>query len=227
MKILYMLVPIFFLYSLNLNGQNPCLDDAIIYVQSTSLGSPLSGPFQPNEEIEIEFVVLWNGLECNWLHGLSPTFGNGWSPASFDANGTPEVIMPLNAQSNSMGNPGNFFWYPEGSIFYKYQNSPNYFAGEPVPDGWYSTATSPGTNNPCAGNFQFDPNCSCGITQTCNSFFPHTIRIKLITGSEEDCENGLTDLSVHFKLFSDFETGSGVNPACVDVPVFSEFYQKI
>jgi len=225
MKVHYLFVPIFFLFSFNLSGQNPCLDDALIFVQSTSLGSPLTGPFQPNEEIEIELVVLWNGLNCNWLHGLSPTFGNGWSPTSFDANGTPEVIQPLNAQSNNMGNPGNFFWYEEGPIHYKYPDSPNYTIGEPVPAGWYSTATSPGTNNPCAGNFQVDPNCSCGITQTCNNFFPHTMRIKLITGSEEDCENGLTDLSVHFKLFSDFETGSGVNPFCADVPVISEFYQ--
>lgn len=225
MKIRYLFVPIFLLISFNLIGQNVCLDDAHFQVISTSLGSPLSGPFQPNEEVEIEFIVFWNGTDCNWLHGLSPTFGNGWSPSSFDANGTPEVITPLNFQSNSMGNPGNLFWYPEGSIMYKHQNSPNYMAGEFVPAGWYSTATSPGTNNPCAANFQTDPNCSCGITQTCNSFYVHTITIRLITGTVEDCENGLTDLSVHYKLFSDFETGSGVNPACADVPLLSAFYE--
>ena len=225
MSVKYLFAPIFFFLSFNLTGQNICLDDAYINIVSTSLGSPSTGPFQPNEEIEIELVVLWNGQDCNWLHGLSPSFGNGWSASSFDVNGVPEVVVPLNFQSNSQGNPGQFLWYQEGDVFYKFNGSPNYEEGEPVPSGWYSTATSPGINNPCAGDFQWNPNCSCGITQTCNSFYPHYTTIKLITGSQEDCDNGLTDLSINFKIFSDFETGSGVNPICADVPVISAAYQ--
>ncbi len=204
------------------------MGDAYISVVETSLGSPFSGPFQPNEEIHVELVVLWNGEGCNWLHGLTPSFGNGWSPSSFDANGTPEVLVPLNFQSNSQGNPGQFLWYQEGDVYYKYSGSAAYEIGESVPAGWYSSATSPGVNNPnaCLGNsYLTDPNCSCGITQTCNTFYPHHMTIKLITGSQEDCDNGLTDLSINFKIFSDFETGSGLTPICADVPIISAPYQ--
>jgi len=226
MKILYLFAPIFYLFSLNLNGQNPCLESAQISVQSTSLGSPLSGPFQPNEEIVLDLFVNWNGLTCNWIHGLSPTFGNGWSPSSFDNSGTPEVISPLNEISNGIGNPGNFFWYDDNVVTYKNYESPNFEFGESVPAGWYSTATTPGNNNPCgSGQYFVDPNCSCGIIQPCDFFFSHHLRIKLITGSQEDCDNGLTDLGVDFKLFTDFETGNGVNSICADIPVISEFFQ--
>ncbi len=227
MKIIYLLFPVLYLFSCQLNGQNPCLVNGQISVQSASLGSPLTGPFQPNEELVVELIVLWNGVDCNWLHGVSPSFGNGWRADSFDDQGTPEVLIPLNNQSNSTGNPGNFFWYPENTVTYKYYDSPSYAAGDGVPAGWYSTATSPGINNPCASNYLSDPNCSCGITQPCGEVFFHVMRFKLITGSAEDCESGITDLDISFKLFSDFETGSGVSPVCTDLPEISQSYQMI
>ncbi len=224
MRTIYLLFPVLFLFSIHVNSQAPCLENFQISVVSASLGSPLTGPFQPNEEIEIDFLVQWNAMGCNWLHGLSPTFGDGWSAASFDTSGAPTVLLPFNLYSNSNGNPGNFLWYSNQEVTYKIPGSPDYLPYDFVPAGWYATATSPGTNNPCAGEYYFNPNCSCGITQICNSSFAHQMRILLKTGSVEDCASGLTDLSVHFQLFSDIETGSGTTPVCTNIPLISQSY---
>ena len=56
-----------------------CNEDDRIFVTSTSLGSPLKGPYKPGEEVRICYELEdWNKLDCNGFQGLVPTFGPGW-----------------------------------------------------------------------------------------------------------------------------------------------------
>ncbi|MEL7221965.1 MAG: hypothetical protein AAGJ93_11645, partial [Bacteroidota bacterium] len=197
-----------------LKAQNNCLEFGELFVVETSLGSPLEGPFAPNEEITIELQIAWNAIDCNWLHGIVPTFGNGWVELYSEWGFEPEITSPISFQGPS----GNLFWYLPGELIYKLPDSQEYEEYEDLPAGWFVTGTSPGPFG--ASCYQYDPYCSCGITQNCG-FAIHTMRFKVMTRSIEDCMAGFDDLSVTIKLFSDIETGSGISPACIDIPAFS------
>ena len=74
-----------------------CNEDDRIFVTSTSLGSPLKGPYKPGEEVRICYELEdWNKLDCNGFQGLVPTFGPGWDTTSFDLFGQlmkqPEIL---------------------------------------------------------------------------------------------------------------------------------------
>ena len=190
-----------------------CLQNAHLGVQSTSLGSPLEGPFQPDEIIVIGLYLEWESIGCNWLHGLVPTFGNGWSPSSFMPSGEPfDVPVRLNQGI------GNFEWYPAGVYFNNF-GSQYYQPGVQMPPGWFMTGTSGSPNSGCdAQAHNYDPNCSCGIIQGCNSRMQYYTVMTLKTRSASDCAAGLNDLTVDFKIFSDWETGAAPGPGCMDHP---------
>jgi hypothetical protein len=81
-----------------LQATAPCVTDAEIVIESRSFGGPLEGPFFPGEVLEVcmnvnVFLVATGEQNCQWMQGLVPVFGNGWSAGSFDGEG-----MPLNAE---------------------------------------------------------------------------------------------------------------------------------
>ena len=198
-------------------AQNPCYYEPELKVINASLGSSLNGPFVPNEELTIQLNIAWIGAGCNWLHGLVPTYGSAWSTSNFGPNGEIQIDDPLNDFS------GNFYWYADHDIRYKNHESSEYEFDELLPSGWFMTNTTSGNSPFCSSNqYQWDPNCSCGIPQGCGGVREYTMIFKLTTQSYEECiANGSTDLSLQFKVFSDYESGSGPSAECIDVPIIS------
>ncbi len=200
-------------------AQNDCYLEPELKVIQASLGSDLNGPFAPGEELTIQLNIFWNGTNCNWIHGLVPTFGEGWAASNFSANG--EIAL-----DETFTNPDFFLWYENG-VTYKNFQSAIYGNGDLLPAGWYVTNTSGGNQSNCSfGQYVYDPNCSCGVSQQCNQYYLHTVEFKLTTLSYEDCisSNAGQDLSLEFKVFSDYESGAGIDASCIDIPEITKYW---
>lgn len=54
-----------------------------LYVKATSLGSPLEGPYKPNEKIDFVYKILnWAPVNRNWLHGVNVELEGHWADNS-------------------------------------------------------------------------------------------------------------------------------------------------
>lgn len=105
--------------------QNPdnssCNIDNTLQATSTSLGSPVGGPYQPGEIVTFCYTInsYVTGLPsdpqgCNYISGIVPTFGDCWDPVSFTATGEPlSVTTPL-ATEGVISDPGNDCSGPPG-----------------------------------------------------------------------------------------------------------------
>jgi hypothetical protein len=87
----------------------------------------LTGPFNPDEIISIcmnvnTYTAAGNG--CQWFQGLVPVFGNGWDPASFDANGQPINVTindnAMGAFENGLYGASTWDWFTD--VDYHYQD---------------------------------------------------------------------------------------------------------
>ena len=195
-----------------------CNTDSQIEVMSTSLGSPLTGPFLPGEEVEICFTVnnfnSGSGTGCNFLHGIKPTFGGGWHYSSFQ-NGQPvNITVPVTNNSNQ----GQWQWTIGFDVpTYNLPNGP-YPQGAFTGIGWYYIHQDPNCMAPsCSRGDGIDPafcvNNGAGFWQVC---------FTLMVNPYPECseppqppfflEND--DLSITFETFGDSETGSNPNPGC-------------
>ena len=67
---------------MTLNPDNSaCNTNKEISVSATSMGSPLSGPYQPGEIVTFCYTITdWTQFNCNYLGGIVPTFGDCWDP---------------------------------------------------------------------------------------------------------------------------------------------------
>ncbi len=196
-------------------------------VNNTSMGSPFTGPFKPGEEVELCYKVTnYNKQTCSFLHGIVPTFGNGWDESSFDANGQPlNITQRLEAAGTarlgnnaacSISSSGNWSWYEAGIVEYNLfsDNTTGLTLGDQVGAGWFFINS-------------FDPNCftfedanCCTIPEDPNSSsgdsnFPSCLGVETLewnicfelqTRPENSCQ-GRTDCTVGIKSFSDGETG--------------------
>ena len=200
-------------------------------VSSTSMGSPLTGPYQPGEQVTFCYTVTdFQQINCNYIGAFVPTFGDCWDPSSFDAQGMPLIInTPLNVNgviqpcppgppcpwSACVGQPvGAWNWFPAGAATYNVNGF--YPAGTAMPAGWYflssfNPATSSCTGDPTDpdntygdGNF---PNCGVNT-------FDYTICFTLTAGSAASCSGGFTDCTVSMKTFADGEFGAWNNIGC-------------
>jgi len=207
-----------------------CVTDSDLEVINTSQGSPETGPFKPGEQITFRYTIntftaATNG--CQWLQGIVPIFGNGWDPNSFQANG-----RPVNAVDPMAQYIGNWAWYAENQVTYKW-DSPFYsifndpvsgrkkicshldpncintgvVGGEGMPAGWF--AYSPGGSPCCVPNN--NPNDGWGDGSGCGSMGGWTVDFTLTAreflGPEGCDETGEIDLSVQMFTFSDGEVG--------------------
>ena len=207
-----------------------CVTDSDLEVINTSQGSPPTGPFKPGEQVTFrytinEFTAATNG--CQWLQGIVPIFGNGWAPNSFQANG-----RPVNAVDPMTQYTGNWAWYDQDLVTYKW-DSPFYsifndpvsgrkkicshldpncintgvVSGEGMPAGWF--AYSPGGSPCCAATG--NPNDGWGDGAGCGSMGGWTVDFTLtareFAGPEGCEETGEIDLSVQVFTFSDGEVG--------------------
>ncbi len=193
--------------SFSLPAQNECAVDHTLEVTATSLGSPEAGPYQPGEVVNFCYTLnLYEEVNCNWLHGIVPEFGDGWDPSSFNSNGEPnDLFTPLINHVD-----GQWTWFPRGWARYNLNNPDRgYVAGENVGAGWFFLNYEAPSTNP------FDPNSTYGDSEDCTQTQDvWELCFSLTARGLYDCANG-SDASVSINLFSDGETGAQTNPACL------------
>ncbi len=169
---------------------------------STLPATPVDGPYLPGEQVEFCYDVIWDNsgtTNFNWLQGFVPTFGNCWDPASFDAQGQPNIwsITPTNSPTGT----GSWGWYPDGFMTYSGGSSPilGLDMGDPVGAGWFFHNTGAGPAGP-------DPSSSWGnsasVFELC---FTLTARL--------DCQDN-TDCAVSIKTYADGEVGGWTSFNC-------------
>ena len=189
--------------TIGLFAQADCNTTVSINPTFTSMGSPLEGPYQPGESVTWCIDIdAFNQTNCNWLHGVVPTFGDGWDPSSFFSSGQPKNIsQPLTAHTT-----GFWVWFPESWVSYKTTSvSKGLNPGDRAGAGWYFQNFEEQSINP------FDPNFTRGDGIACpsdNSTWQVCFSIE--TKELYDCPD-VVDCSVGFVTFGDGETGS--NPA--------------
>jgi hypothetical protein len=223
-------------------GQNPdnsaCNVDNVLEVTSTSMGSPLTGPFQAGEIVNFCYTInsyISSTTNCNYLQGIIPTFGDCWDPLSFDAQGQPNnlpnslstvgVIGP-----STMGppnpcegdSPGNWSWFPDGAVTYNVTtpNPTGLSAGDNVGAGWFFLTSYNSPTGAC-NTAETDPNSSYGDNNfpQCADLGGWQVCFSLQAKDISACSLGETDCSVSMKTFSDGEIGVWTNIGCVvDIP---------
>ncbi|WMX15437.1 T9SS type A sorting domain-containing protein [Aureispira sp. CCB-E] len=215
-----------------------CNVDNRLEVTSTSMGSPLTGPFQAGEVVTFCYTInsyISSTTNCNYLHGIVPSFGNCWDPVSFDAQGQPTSLpTPLSTVGvigpSTTGppnpcegdSPGSWAWFPDGAVTYNLTtpNPTGLNSGDNVGAGWFFLTSYASPSGDC-NTPETDPNSSYG-----DNNFPQcadlggwqvcfSLQVKDITA----CSLGETDCSVSMKTFSDGEIGVWADIGCtVDIP---------
>lgn len=220
--------------------ESHCVLDHEISVVSTSLGSPLSGPFQPDETVSFCYTInnyssAVNVNNCQWLQGIIPIFGPGWSPASFNAQGMP---ISNSGESQLEGYGATWGWYSDvdynnavttksvgdfdgdGDLDICHYSEPNcsgtgILVDQIMPPGWYAW-------NPADGPPSGHPNVDWGSGSGCNNNQgPWTVCFDLITRSADSNSGSFLDTSVKVYTTSDGETGSwtgGISVCSLDFP---------
>lgn len=196
-------------------------------VTSTSLGSPLGGPYQMGEDVSFCYSLTdWQQINCNYIGAFVPEFGDCWDPASFDANGQPvNITTALNVNgviqaTNGPPGPqnpcagtaaGSWQWFPAGTVTYNVNGY--YPAGTAMPAGWYFLSSYDPVTGQCNGNDPTDPDFSfgdgnypaCGVNT-----FDYTVCFTLTTGTNPAQFNCV----VNMKTFADGEFGAWANVGC-------------
>lgn len=219
------------------NDNSACNTNDVLAVTATSMGSPLSGPYQAGEIVTFCYTINnWNpGASCNYLQGIVPTFGDCWDPVSFNAQGRPVTITTAlttqgTVQPCGPGPPcpwatcantsaGNWSWFPSGSVTYN-NITGSLPAGSALPGGWFFLTSYDPLTNACAPD-PTDPDNSFGDNNfpNCDATLDWTVCFQLQARSSSACTSGLTDCSVSVKTYSDGEIGAWNNVGCVaDIP---------
>ncbi len=236
----------FELCMLMLDDPSTCVIDAQLEVVGTSLGSPLDGPFQPNETVSFcytinEYDATTTATGCQWLQGIIPVFGPGWSDISFDAAGMPVSSTPF---ADIQAYNATWGWYTnitynttlpapasksvgdfdgDGDLemcHFTEPDCPNtgITAGQIMPPGWYCWTPNGGAD----GN----PNVDWGDGSGCTILTgPWEICFDLTTLTFPECDAEdpqITDTSVKIYTTSDGETGDwngGISTCASDAPV--------
>ena len=215
--------------------QNPdnsaCNTTDAISVTSTSMGSPLAGPYQPGEQVNFCYTITnWQMINCNYLGAVVPTFGDCWDPSSFGANGVPNTITtalnvngviqncppgPPCAYAGCAGTPsGSWSWFPAGAAVYNVNGY--YPSGTPMPAGWYFLSSYSPLTGACAPD-PTDPDNTYGdgnFPACGTNTFDYTVCFTLTAGPLGNCSTGTTDCTVSMKTFADGEFGAWNNIGC-------------
>ena len=210
---------------------NECVTNATLIPLSTSLGSPLNGPYLPDEVVAFKYQIneynvdRTGGLNnCTWLQGIVPIFGNGWDPTSFASNGEPLIVSRPSQQYLSEWNwwdsvdinfdtdiisIGNFDNDPELEICSQWESdcsNTGIRENNILPAGWFAVNTSQGDN----------PNITFGDGEDCDttlSGWQVTFQLKTNSYSPIEPDSFLTDCSVKIYTFTDGATGNWTGPS--------------
>lgn len=216
-------------------ASNICQVDDRLYVTNTSMGSPLTGPFQDNEWISFCYEV--NSFEsvdeasCQWLQGIVPNFGNSWSASSFDDQDMPISATQIQALSNDVSWEWRQDVHSRVDNFYRRLSTGNGNAelchiyqdncdgemllqGDLLPAGWYAHNMTQSMH----------PDSTYGDGISCDAANgPWEICFEL----QVDSESAENDLEISMHTFADGEIGMvGVSDSsCMqDMPQVSKFY---
>ena len=176
-----------------------CSTDDRLRVTNTSMGSLLSGPFQPQEVISFcyDLPAYQPGelSDCQWVQGIVPSFGMGWSDNSFDSLGMPiqsSIIQSVNENISwnwyddvnvNVDNNNVFMSYNQRALLDLCHSTEVNCAGSPVvtgdllPPGWFAHKTNEHPEDSGGDGL----NCS-------NSQGPWQICFDLIATEEADLE---------------------------------------
>jgi len=173
-------------------GQENCFDTQLEVI-STSLNSPLEGPYLPGERIGFR-LQIFNYSELQWLQGVVPQFGAGLIHATPDSDFGIMIDVPLTNYSNQ----GQWLWYNYGDINYQGTSSDIYEPGQPLPGGWFYTRPGAPVNQ------NFGDNNALNIVEMYFS----------IDAILHSCGQGTYLDQISFKTFSDSEVGSFQTQGC-------------
>jgi gliding motility-associated-like protein len=211
-----------------------CNTNNQLRVTNTSMGSPLTGPFLPGELVTFCYSITdFTQVNCNYLQGIVPTFGNCWDPVSFNAQGRPvNITTPLQTAGTvgllanfgnigCVGTPsGTWSWFPAGDVVY------NNIAGSlppntPLPGGWFFLSSYNPANGACSPD-PTDPDNSYGDGSypACGTnTLDWQVCFRLQARGNIACTNGQTDCTVSIKTYADGEIGIWNNVGCTaDLP---------
>ena len=180
-------------------------------VVSTSLGSPLDGPFQAGEIIEYSYKLMeWHPINNNWLHCFIPEFGEGWDKEFSDSLLQISEIFYHNEifQKNSIKqNTDDFTWLNKDSFKLKENIT--------IENGWYLSMTDYGPKGK-------SPKSRWGKTPDVyeGSFEKPLIEIRFKLKTIDSIPNCAAPPSCSVKVtpFSDFEKGSYSVEGCQEMP---------
>ncbi|MEL6987695.1 MAG: PKD domain-containing protein, partial [Bacteroidota bacterium] len=223
--------------STNQDNETCNMKDTLIVI-STSMGSPLDGPYMPGEEVSFEYTLFeWKtdtiggGNNCQYLKGIVPIFGNGWDPTSFNSNGQPLISDGPNTvagaswvwfteasynEDSDLISIGDFngFGFPDLCYINEVNcGGDNLIPSTILPPGWF--AVIPGQGDV---NNSFGDGSGCGL-----SFGPWQVSFTLKAIGPGECES-VQDLNCDVKMFTfgDAEVGppSNADLNCdIDIPV--------
>ncbi len=127
-------------FNMAVNASNDCADCNLASSLTVS-PPPTNGTYLPGTQVTFCYTVTnWNQININWIHGIIPTFGNGWNLSTLQSSGTPPPtstgIFPGYAWFFANGPLGQGWWVDENPV------GPTNFDGNfannfgwPVPNG--------------------------------------------------------------------------------------------
>jgi len=190
-------------------GSN-CASSGSVYIASRSEGTGNS-PIQPGEIVEICLSVNdWDSgfgtNNCQWIHGIVPSFGACWKTDNFDASG-----QPINITNTLAGDGGGAWaWFDDGVALYNNIPNARFNPGEPVGAGWFVTGV-PGDCTNCT--VYTDPNCtwgsapSGGCSDNNNNVWDVCFELEALEYPECNDDPSYIECAIEFFAFGDGETG--------------------
>ena len=116
-------------FNMALNASNDCADCNTISSLTVS-PLPTYGTYAPGTQVTFCYTISnWVQVSMNWVHGIIPTFGNGWNLSTLQSSGTPPPT--------STGTFPGYAWF---------------FANGPLGQGWWVDLNPTGPAN-FDGNF--------------------------------------------------------------------------
>jgi len=191
-------------FNMTINSSNDCADcNTSSYLTVTP--PPTNGAYLQGTQVTFCYTVTnYNQVSANWIHGIIPTFGNGWNLSTLQSSGTPPPTS------------GGYGWY---------------WANGPLGQGWWVDLDPAGATPPdgiFSNNFGYSPVNGTGawtwcwrITTKSNCSSGTNLSMSINTTSDGETGNwtsiGCTDdPNYQFSAILNCctSTASFINPTC-------------
>ncbi len=97
-------------FNMALNASNDCADCNTISSLTVS-PLPTYGTYAPGTQVTFCYTISnWVQVSMNWVHGIIPTFGNGWNLSTLQSSGTPPAANNGYAWFFANGPLGQGWW---------------------------------------------------------------------------------------------------------------------